>query len=295
MGTNKEYNVSFIPKTNQMNHTTQQTPIEIALKIDENGMTTASSMHAFLELHPSNFPKWCKRNIEKNSFVTENIDYFKFVVQYESVNNIKPKIRTDYKITLDFAKKLSMIGNSEKHKQARQYFIACEQGLKVSTQKPQEQGYELINKIATVIENMNITLSSINEWLTKLEEQTSKNKTLEKRYSCWKNITFSKLNTLLSFVNTYSTEKLQLSEIIHLVIDETENTYNIEINDYVDAYKSEFDLDTNPCVIDVINHYKDVKDMFTLKLDLIIERFNIADNTDEHARNIFDEIADAIN
>ena len=44
-----------------------QTPIEIALQIDENGMTTASNLYAFLELHPAHFSDWCKRNIKNNS------------------------------------------------------------------------------------------------------------------------------------------------------------------------------------------------------------------------------------
>ncbi len=41
------------------------------------------------------------------------------------------KSRTDYKITSEFVKKLSMTGNTDRHEQARQYFIAYEQGLKV--------------------------------------------------------------------------------------------------------------------------------------------------------------------
>lgn len=49
-----------------------QTPIEIALKIDENGMTTASNLYAFLELEPKNFSHWCLRNIKKNKFAVEN-------------------------------------------------------------------------------------------------------------------------------------------------------------------------------------------------------------------------------
>ena len=35
----------------------RQTPIEIALQIDENGMTTASKLYSFLELNPSHFFK----------------------------------------------------------------------------------------------------------------------------------------------------------------------------------------------------------------------------------------------
>ena len=117
----------------------------------------------------------------------------------------------------------------------------------------------------------------------------------EKKYSRWKTNTFNKLNALLSYVNTHSEETLKLSEIIHLVIQETEDIYNIEINDYVEAYKSEFNLDTNPYAIDVINNYKDIKDMFTLTLDSIMNRLNLLDNTKSSSKNIFDILAEEIN
>lgn len=80
-----------------------------------------------------------------------------------------------------------------------------------------------------------------------------------------------------------------------MVIQETEDTYNIEINDYVEAYKSEFNLDTNPYAIDVINHYKDIKDMFTLTLDSIINKLNLSDNAKSASRNIFNILAEEIN
>ena len=95
-------------------------------------------------------------------------------------------------------------------------------------------------------------------------------------------------------MNTHSEEKLQLSEIIHLVIQETEDTYNIEINDYVEAYKLEFNLEINPYVIDVINHYKDIRDMFTFTLDSILERLHLLDNKTVK-KNIFDILAKEIN
>ena len=79
------------------------------------------------------------------------------------------------------------------------------------------------------------------------------------------------------------------------MIGETEDTYSIELNDYTDAYKSEFDLDTIPYAIDVINHYKDIRDMFILTLDSIMEKLHISEDTDcnenRKVRNIFDELA----
>lgn len=153
---------------------------------------------------------------------------------------------------------------------------------------------QLDNKLANAIDNMNITLSSMNDRLSKLEEQQSKKKLPEKKYSRWKKNTFDKLNTLLSYVNEHSEEKLKLSEIIHLVLEETEDTYGIETNDYVAAYKSEFDLEENPYVIDVINHYKDIRDVFTLTLDSIMDKLHIGKGNSDKKKNIFDELAEMI-
>lgn len=263
--------------------TSSQTPIEIALKIDENGMTTASNLYVFLELHPAHFSDWCRRNIKNNKFAVENEDYIPFTAEGERHN---PKPKTDYKITSDFAKKLSMTGNTVRHEQARQYFIACEQGLKVASQRTQSDPNNKIN------EKLIELLTSMDNRLLKLEEQSNKKKLPEKKYSRWKTNTFKKLNTLLSYVNENSDENLKLSEIIHLIIGETEDIYSLELNDYIEAYKSEFDLDIVPYVIDVINHYKDIRDMFTLTLDAIMEKLHIAgDFCGIRARNIFDELA----
>ena len=153
------------------------------------------------------------------------------------------------------------------------------------------------DKLTIALDNMTNTLSLIDTRLSKLEEQSNKKKLPEKKYSRWKTNTFKKLNTLLSYVNENSDENLKLSEIIHLAIGETEDTYSIELNDYTDAYKSEFDLDTTPYAIDVINHYKDIRDIFTLTLNSIMEKLHIAEDTDcngngiNRTRSIFDELA----
>lgn len=147
-------------------------------------------------------------------------------------------------------------------------------------------------QISNAISNaITLALQPVYEKISNIEEQSNKKKLPEKKYSRWKTNTFNKLNILHSYVNEHSDENIKLSEIIHLVIGETEDTYGIEINDYVDAYKSEFDLDTNPYALDVINRYKEVKDMFTLTLDSIMERLHLVDKTDKtKTRNIFDEL-----
>lgn len=287
MRKNKESEITL----SETKATSTQTPIEIALKIDENGMTTASQLYSFLQLNPSNFSKWCNHNIKNNKFAAENVDYFRFVLEYESANNIKTKTRTDYHLTSDFAKKLSMTGNSERHEQARDYFIACEQGLKIATNKLKSQQYDM-SPLLDAITTLTKTVTSMQQDISSLKESSKKKKLPEKKYSRWKTNTFLKLNTLTQYANENSDQALQLKDTIHITINELEDTYNIELSDYVQAYKSEFDLEKEPYAIDVINHYKDIRDMYTLILDHIMGKLNLNAKDTFVDINIFDILAE---
>ena len=148
----------------------------------------------------------------------------------------------------------------------------------------------------TISNAIALALKPVYENIANLEIQSNNKKPPEKKYSRWKTNTFNKLNAIHSYVNEHSDENLKLSEIIHLIIGETEDTYGIEINDYVDAYKSEFNLDVNPYALDVINRYKDVRDIFSLTIDSIMEKLHLIDKSDKSKkRNIFDELAAQLN
>ncbi len=112
---------------------TNQTPIEIMLKVDQEGKTTAKALYEFLELNKSNYAKWCKKNILENDFAEENIDYIVFVLKDENPQGGRPT--TDYKLTASFAKKLAMSCQNERGEQAREYFIKVEEKLKQSVTK----------------------------------------------------------------------------------------------------------------------------------------------------------------
>ena len=105
-----------------------RTPIEIALDIDSEGMTTARKLYDFLELAPQNYARWCKSNILDNEFATENEDYF----YSSSMKNEQGRgnFADDYRLTAHFAKKLSLKGNGEKAEQAREYFTTIEERVK---------------------------------------------------------------------------------------------------------------------------------------------------------------------
>lgn len=108
----------------QIMETTNKTPIEIALGIDENGMTTARQLYEFLDLAKSQFSRWAKANILDNAFAEENVDYQGFDI------NVEGNLTKDYKLTSDFAKKLSMTAKNEKGEEARNYFVSIENKAK---------------------------------------------------------------------------------------------------------------------------------------------------------------------
>ena len=113
---------------NEVEKTETRTPIEIALDIDSEGMTTARKLYEFLGLAPQHYARWCKANIIDNEFATENEDYF-YSPSMGSEQG-RGNFADDYKLTAHFAKKLSVKGNGEKAEQAREYFTVVEERVK---------------------------------------------------------------------------------------------------------------------------------------------------------------------
>ena len=136
--------------------TQKQTPIEIALGVDSQGMTTATKLYEFLELNMSNYAKWYKRNVQDNGFAEENVDYFPFVLQYESLTGEKE--RQDARLTASFAKKLSMMQKNQKGEAARNYFIGVESGAKKMVNEKIRKDYDTkatsLGEVASYVKEM---------------------------------------------------------------------------------------------------------------------------------------------
>ena len=124
---------------NDMIENKMQTPIEIALGIDENGMTTAKKLFDFLGMAKNNYSRWFRNNLTNNEFAEENVDYFPFLTNEECGGQASQ----DAKLTASFAKKLSMMAKSEKGEQARKYFVKVEDGMKELAVKFQNMSPEL--------------------------------------------------------------------------------------------------------------------------------------------------------
>ncbi len=108
----------------------RRTPIEEALGVDDEGMTTAKKLYAFLELRPGDYSRWVKKNIEKNIYAEAGSDYVLLRTDAEWRNSgVRGHFARDYKLTARFAKKLAMASQSAKGEEARNYFIRIEEAV----------------------------------------------------------------------------------------------------------------------------------------------------------------------
>ena len=124
------------------------------------------------------------------------------------------------------------------------------------------------------------------------ESQTTK-KLPEKKYSRWKTNIFNKLKTLTEYANERSDQELSLSDTLHITINEMQDTYNIELSDYTRDYMLENSSETKPYDLDVINYYKDIRNIYTLTVNSIMDMLNLQEES-SIKRNIFDELAEKL-
>jgi len=106
-------------------------------------VVSARDLHAFLESR-QHFMDWIKNRIEKYGFV-ENEDFKVFHNLMKNPNGGRPL--TEYSLTLDCAKELSMVEGNEKGKQARRYFIECERRLRETPRVRDPRSQALIHAI----------------------------------------------------------------------------------------------------------------------------------------------------
>lgn len=97
--------------------------IKIEVK-DGQQLVSGRELHEFLEIKTP-YTQWFERMCEYG-FV-ENTDYILVSQKSESSNITGIKVVQDHLMTLNMAKEISMLQRNEKGKQARQYFIKCEE------------------------------------------------------------------------------------------------------------------------------------------------------------------------
>lgn len=138
------------------------------------------------------------------------------------------------------------------------------------------------------------SITALSQKIDQLQEVVTKKDTTqanlpEKKYSRWKTNTFTKLRTLLDYVNAHTDQNLMLADVMRITINEMQDTYDIELSDYVRSYMFENGLRAKPYDLDVINNYKELRTLYTSTVDAIMARLNLQPVIIQ--KNIFDELA----
>ena len=104
---------------------TNETGSELIKITEQDGKraVNARDLHAFLE-SKQEFATWIKFRIQQYDFV-ENEDYVRLTNLSSEGRGGQNKV--EYALTLNMAKELSMVEGNAKGKEARRYFIACEE------------------------------------------------------------------------------------------------------------------------------------------------------------------------
>lgn len=133
-----------------------------------NQAVSARELYQFLEVGRE-FANWIKARIEKYGFI-ENKDFYK--LYFDQQGNMIPIVnsgnidyqrviggRIEYVITINMAKELAMVENNEKGKEARRYFIQCEEQFRaqknvIPVDKQIElEKYRAFTSLATLVVN----------------------------------------------------------------------------------------------------------------------------------------------
>lgn len=94
---------------------------------DGKQAVSARELYQALGYDKSHWTRWYQKNIINNEFAIENSDYQTFAIM---ANGNETK---DFALTIEFAKKLSMLARTEKGERVRDYFIKCEKAFKSRT------------------------------------------------------------------------------------------------------------------------------------------------------------------
>lgn len=95
-------------------------------------VVSARELYDYLGFKKSQWARWSKKNIEQNPYSEEKKDWVGFDIESNG-NQSK-----DYALTIDFAKRISMLARTEEGEKVRRYFIECEK-VALNSQAVQHQ------------------------------------------------------------------------------------------------------------------------------------------------------------
>ena len=123
--------------------------------IEQNGkkVVSARELYKFLEVK-ENLTDWSKRMLSYG--FDEGVDYQAVSVYLRHENGMGGTTKKDFALTIDTAKEISMLQRTDKGKQARRYFIECENKIK----RPRTHLEVIKSEMALLIENESLKLEN---------------------------------------------------------------------------------------------------------------------------------------
>lgn len=140
------------------------------LPIEENNgrrAVNARLLHGFLG-SKQQFTDWINNRIKKYGFV-ENKDYQVFRNFMKNPEGGRPS--DEYALSIGMAKELSMVENTARGREARQYFIACEE--KANSSQIQLSDAEIILKMAQMNVENERRMKALELELKEIKERTT--------------------------------------------------------------------------------------------------------------------------
>lgn len=140
----------------------------------------------------------------------------------------------------------------------------------------------LIDNLTTLTQSIAIIQQDIS--VLKESQQTIQKQLPKKRFSSWTSKMFPKYQLLMDYFD------IDRKELYHNLYIELQNTYpDIDLSQEQDDYCFENGLDS--CfTLDVIEHNRNLRMLFTAVVDNILEKYNLATQSDSIRRaTIFDE------
>ena len=216
------------------------TNVGALIPISENNgkqAVSARDLYNFLGC-TERFQSWFERQLQYG--FAENTDY----VGCKVFNALANQELQDYAMTIDMAKEVSMIQRSEKGKEARTYFIACEKKLK-EQQKPMTsaQMFALQANINLEYENR---ISNVEKRLDAIEQERDENGKilLEVSVSSEQIPDMTLRDKIRQLVNNYaSASNTRQQDVWHKVYTQLYYLYHISIQNYKKIRRSESKLE----------------------------------------------------
>ena len=120
---------------------------------EQNGSEAVSAreLYQYLGYDKGQWSRWYQKNIIKNDFAFENVDYQTLDIMSNG-NETK-----DFALNIDFATKISMMARTEKGEEIRKFFVSLK---KQAISKPRTHLEVIQSEMALLMENVNLKIEN---------------------------------------------------------------------------------------------------------------------------------------